>query len=157
VHVAVPKPPPRAAKAAPKPSPAPEPPRGGFRLRRRASFAGSGPRPRGAARPAAIRLEDYVPPALGESAAKSAPDADTVVRRAATARLVLDLANRDRRQLDRSVEAIAMLSKRLERMLDEIERRDNGRGEILVGYPIGAETPLREAVAHLRKRSGWTG
>jgi hypothetical protein len=39
-----------------------------------------------------------------------------------------------------------------ERMLDEIDRRFKGRGEMLVGYPIGGESTLRDAVALLRKR-----
>ena len=42
-------------------------------------------------------------------------------------------------------------------MLDEIERRYKGRGEMLVGYPIGSQSTLREAVAHLRSRSSWSG
>ena len=42
-------------------------------------------------------------------------------------------------------------------MLDEIERRYKGRGEMLVGYPIGGESTLREAVKHLRARSSWSG
>ena len=42
-------------------------------------------------------------------------------------------------------------------MLDEIERRYKGRGEMLVGYPIGGESTLREAVTHLRSRSSWKG
>lgn len=42
------------------------------------------------------------------------------------------------------------------RMLDEIDRRYKGRGEMLVGYPIGGQSTLREAVAHLRERSGWS-
>ena len=42
-------------------------------------------------------------------------------------------------------------------MLDEIERRYKGRGEMLVGYPIGSESMLRDAVAHLRSRSSWSG
>jgi hypothetical protein len=36
-------------------------------------------------------------------------------------------------------------------MLDEIERRYKGRGEMLVGYPIGSESTLRDAVARMRK------
>ena len=36
-------------------------------------------------------------------------------------------------------------------MLDEIERRYKGRGEMLVGYPIGSERTLRDAVARMRK------
>jgi len=43
------------------------------------------------------------------------------------------------------------------RMLDEIERRYQGRSEMLVGYPIGSESTLREAVAFLRSRTGWAG
>src|SRR5262249_35931232 len=43
------------------------------------------------------------------------------------------------------------------RMLDEIERRYQGRSEMLVGYPIGSESTLREAVACLRSRPGWAG
>ena len=43
------------------------------------------------------------------------------------------------------------------RMLDEIERRYKGRSEMLVGYPIGGESTLREAVSHLRSRSSWSG
>jgi len=42
-------------------------------------------------------------------------------------------------------------------MLDEIERRYKGRSEMLVGYPIGGESTLRDAVKHLRERSSWTG
>jgi hypothetical protein len=38
------------------------------------------------------------------------------------------------------------------RMLDEIDRRFKGRGEMLVGYPIGAESTLHDAVARLRKQ-----
>ena len=40
------------------------------------------------------------------------------------------------------------------RMLDEIDRRYKGRGEMLVGYPIGGETTLGEALGRLRKHSG---
>ncbi len=43
------------------------------------------------------------------------------------------------------------------RMLDDIDRRFKGRGEMLVGYPIGGESTLREAVARLRKNGGWSG
>ncbi len=43
------------------------------------------------------------------------------------------------------------------RMLDEIERRYKGRSEMLVGYPIGSESTLRDAVAFLRSRTGWSG
>jgi hypothetical protein len=39
---------------------------------------------------------------------------------------------------------------RSERMLDEIERRYKGRGEMLVGYPIGGESTLKDAVARMR-------
>jgi hypothetical protein len=35
-------------------------------------------------------------------------------------------------------------------MLDEIERRYKGRGEMLVGYPIGGESTLKDAVKRLR-------
>jgi len=35
-------------------------------------------------------------------------------------------------------------------MLDEIERRYKGRGEMLVGYPIGSESTLKDAVKRLR-------
>lgn len=42
-------------------------------------------------------------------------------------------------------------------MLDEIERRYKGRGEMLVGYPIGSQSTLREAVKHMRERSSWSG
>ena len=42
-------------------------------------------------------------------------------------------------------------------MLDEIERRYKGRGEMLVGYPIGGESTLKDAVKHLRTRSSWKG
>jgi hypothetical protein len=42
-------------------------------------------------------------------------------------------------------------------MLDEIDRRYQGRGEMLVGYPIGGQSTLRQAVARLRKRSSWSG
>jgi hypothetical protein len=41
------------------------------------------------------------------------------------------------------------------RMLDEIDRRYKGRGEMLVGYPIGGESTLHDAVARLRQNSGW--
>ena len=37
-------------------------------------------------------------------------------------------------------------------MLDEIDRRFKGRGEMLVGYPIGDESTLHDAVARLRKQ-----
>lgn len=40
------------------------------------------------------------------------------------------------------------------RMLDEIDRRYKGRGEMLVGYPVGGESTLRDALAHLREHSG---
>jgi hypothetical protein len=43
------------------------------------------------------------------------------------------------------------------RMLDEIDRRYKGRGEMLVGYPIGGQSTLKEAVARLRSRSSWSG
>ena len=43
------------------------------------------------------------------------------------------------------------------RMLDEIDRRYKGRGEMLVGYPIGGESTLRDALASLRGRTGWAG
>ena len=39
-----------------------------------------------------------------------------------------------------------------ERMLDEIDRRFKDRGEMLVGYPIGNESTLHDAVARLRKQ-----
>jgi len=42
-------------------------------------------------------------------------------------------------------------------MLDEIERRYAGRGEMLVGYPIGSQGTLSDAVARLRKYGGWSG
>jgi len=42
------------------------------------------------------------------------------------------------------------------RMLDDIDRRFKGRGEMVVGYPIGSESTLRDAVKRLRDRSGWT-
>ena len=38
-----------------------------------------------------------------------------------------------------------------DRMLDEIERRDEGRGDMLVGYPFGTETTLATALQHLRE------
>lgn len=38
------------------------------------------------------------------------------------------------------------------RMLDEIDHRFRGRGEMLVGYPIGGQSTLRDAVARLRKQ-----
>jgi hypothetical protein len=44
-----------------------------------------------------------------------------------------------------------------DRMLDEIERRYSGRGEMLVGYPIGSQGTLSDAVARLRKSGGWSG
>jgi len=44
-----------------------------------------------------------------------------------------------------------------DRMLDEIERRYNGRGEMLVGYPIGSQGTLSDGVARLRKYGGWSG
>ena len=37
-----------------------------------------------------------------------------------------------------------------ERMLEEIEKRYKGRGEMLVGYPIGSESTLKDAVKRLR-------
>jgi len=43
------------------------------------------------------------------------------------------------------------------RMLDDIDRRYKGRGEMLVGYPIGGQSTLKEAVARLRSRNGWSG
>lgn len=39
------------------------------------------------------------------------------------------------------------------RMLDEIDRRFEGRGEMLVSYPIGSQGTLRDGVAMLRERS----
>jgi hypothetical protein len=42
------------------------------------------------------------------------------------------------------------------RMLDDIDRRYKGRGEMLVGYPLGGQSTLRDAVKHLRERSGWS-
>jgi hypothetical protein len=38
-----------------------------------------------------------------------------------------------------------------ERMLDEIEKRYKGRGEMIVGYPIGSESTLRDAVKRMRE------
>ena len=64
---------------------------------------------------AGIKLEDYAAVSLGGTAAKSAADPDTVVRRAAIARLLLYLAHGDEDQLDQSVEQIQKLSGRLER------------------------------------------
>ena len=64
---------------------------------------------------AGIKLEDYVSVSLGDSAAKAAPDPDVVVRRAAIARLLLYLASGDASQLDKSVDAIDKLSRKLER------------------------------------------
>jgi len=42
-----------------------------------------------------------------------------------------------------------------DRMLDDIEERFSGRDEMLVSYPLGSQSTLREAVAHLRDRSWW--
>jgi hypothetical protein len=42
------------------------------------------------------------------------------------------------------------------RMLDEIDRRYQGRGEMLVGYPFGSESTLRDALASLRESGGWS-
>jgi hypothetical protein len=42
------------------------------------------------------------------------------------------------------------------RMLDEIERRYKGRGEMLVGYPFGGESTLRDALKELRQNTGWS-
>ncbi len=39
------------------------------------------------------------------------------------------------------------------RMLDEIDRRYKGRGEMLVGYPLGDQGTLAEGVEQLRQRS----
>jgi hypothetical protein len=64
---------------------------------------------------AGIKLEDYASVSLGSSAIKAAPDADTVVRRAAIARLLLYLSTGESSQLAKSVESIEMLSNRLER------------------------------------------
>ncbi len=64
---------------------------------------------------AGIKLEDYVSVSLGSSAVKAAADADTVVRRAAIARLLLYLSTGDGSQLAKSVESIQTLSGRLER------------------------------------------
>jgi hypothetical protein len=38
-----------------------------------------------------------------------------------------------------------------DRMLDEIEKRYKGRGEMIVGYPIGSESTLKDAVARMRE------
>jgi len=38
-------------------------------------------------------------------------------------------------------------------MLDEIERRYKGRGEMLIGYPLGSQGTLAEGVANLRQKS----
>jgi len=64
---------------------------------------------------AGIKLEDYAAVSLGGAAAKSAQDPDTVVRRAAIARLLLYLARGDEDQLDQSVEQVQKLSTHLER------------------------------------------
>src|SRR5258705_10254633 len=53
---------------------------------------------------AGIKLDDYVSVSLGSSAVKGAADPDTVIRRAAIARLLLYLANGDSSQLDKSVD-----------------------------------------------------
>ncbi len=42
---------------------------------------------------------------------------------------------------------------RTRRMLAEIERRFEGRGEMLVNYPIGTQGTLRDGIAMLRERS----
>jgi len=42
---------------------------------------------------------------------------------------------------------------RTRRMLNEIERRFEGRGDMLVSYPIGSQGTLRDGVAMLRQRS----
>jgi hypothetical protein len=44
-------------------------------------------------------------------------------------------------------------SSRTRRMLDEIERRFEGRGEMLVSYPLGEQGTLRDGLAILRSRS----
>lgn len=38
------------------------------------------------------------------------------------------------------------------RMLDEVERRYKGRGEMLVAFPFGSQSTLKQSVARLRKR-----
>lgn len=46
---------------------------------------------------------------------------------------------------------------RTDRMLDEIERRYQGREDMLVSYPLGAQGTLRQGVERLRSRSWWNG
>jgi hypothetical protein len=43
------------------------------------------------------------------------------------------------------------------RMLDDIERASRAAARWSVGYPIGSESTLRDAVKRLRSRSGWSG
>lgn len=46
---------------------------------------------------------------------------------------------------------------RTDRMLDEIERRYQGREDMLVSYPLGSQGTLRQGVDRLRNRSWWNG
>lgn len=47
-------------------------------------------------------------------------------------------------------------TRRMQRELDEIARRFEGRGDMLVAYPAGRQLPLREALELLRQRK-WRG
>ena len=44
-----------------------------------------------------------------------------------------------------------------DRMLEEIERRYSGRGEMVVSYPLGSQGTLREGIERLRNRDWWNG
>ncbi|MEM7408700.1 MAG: hypothetical protein AAF430_00520 [Myxococcota bacterium] len=44
-----------------------------------------------------------------------------------------------------------------DRMLEEIERRYPGRGEMVVSYPLGSQGTLREGIERLRNRDWWNG
>jgi hypothetical protein len=45
---------------------------------------------------------------------------------------------------------------RMQRALDEIERRYAGRGDMLVDYPVGEQSTLAEAIENLTTRK-WRG
>jgi hypothetical protein len=46
---------------------------------------------------------------------------------------------------------------RTDRMLEEIERRYAGRGDMVVSYPFGSQGTLHDGVARLRDRGWWNG
>ena len=46
---------------------------------------------------------------------------------------------------------------RTDQMLDEIERRYAGRGDMIVSYPFGREGTLQDGVERLRDRRWWNG